>query len=356
MNTVDVVIPCYNYARFLNRCVASVLSQEAVDVRVLIIDDTSSDDTPLVGQALAASDPRVEFRRHTKNKGHIATYNEGLLEWARSDYSVLLSADDALTPGCLARAVSLMDDQPRLGMTYGLALIIDDESGHGDVSDHLSSEYRIVRGADFIQHCCEVGNPVPAPCAVVRTDLQKQIGGYRSDLPHSGDMEMWMRFAVHGDVGVFRAVQGFYRRHEGNMSNQYYTALLSDQKERLRACSELIQRWGADFPESTQWRESSAHRLALEALWLANRAFDAGDVQTSTACLAFAEETYPELRRSRDWKRFAMKRRLGLVLWHRLYPFVDVARRLRGRPSMPRQKSETFEPGDLTGWWPEVAC
>ena len=53
---------------------------QPVDVRVLIIDDASTDDTPEVAAALAAEDARVEFRRHAVNRGHIATYNEGL-EW-----------------------------------------------------------------------------------------------------------------------------------------------------------------------------------------------------------------------------------------------------------------------------------
>ena len=47
MSRVDVIVPCYNYGRFLRECVESVLSQP-VDVRVLIIDDASTDDTPQV--------------------------------------------------------------------------------------------------------------------------------------------------------------------------------------------------------------------------------------------------------------------------------------------------------------------
>src|SRR5271167_2052829 len=86
MGTVDVVVPCYNYARYLRDCVQSVLSQTGVAVRVLVIDDASPDNTLQVGQDLAASDPRVEFRRHAVNKGHIATYNEGLLDWSTAEY------------------------------------------------------------------------------------------------------------------------------------------------------------------------------------------------------------------------------------------------------------------------------
>src|SRR5689334_1546671 len=112
MSRVDVIIPCYNYARFLRGCVESALRQTGVDVRCLIIDDCSPDDTRAVGEALCAENPgRVEYRRHEKNQGHIATYNEGI-EWVSGDYVLLLSADDMLIQGALARATRLMDAHP----------------------------------------------------------------------------------------------------------------------------------------------------------------------------------------------------------------------------------------------------
>ena len=98
MASVSVVIPCYNYGHLLDDAVTSVLDdQEGIDVRVLIIDDASHDDSADVARKIADRDPRVEVIVHTANRGHIATYNEGLLEWADGDYSVLMSADDRLT-------------------------------------------------------------------------------------------------------------------------------------------------------------------------------------------------------------------------------------------------------------------
>ena len=73
MSRVDVIIPCYNYARYLRGCVESVLSQGGVDVRVLIIDDAVSGRHRCGRTRLAAEDNRVEFRRHEVNKRHIAT-------------------------------------------------------------------------------------------------------------------------------------------------------------------------------------------------------------------------------------------------------------------------------------------
>ena len=81
----------------------------------------SSDDTPAVGEQLAANDSRVIFRRHAVNLGHIKTFNEGVMDWARAQYSLLLSADDALAPGALARAVKVMDSHEDVGLSYGMA-------------------------------------------------------------------------------------------------------------------------------------------------------------------------------------------------------------------------------------------
>ena len=100
MSSVSVVIPCYNYGHFLRDAVSSALDdQEGIDVRVLIIDDASTDNSADVARQIAAEDPRVEVAVHRTNAGNLATYNEGLLAWADGDYTVLLSADDRLTPG-----------------------------------------------------------------------------------------------------------------------------------------------------------------------------------------------------------------------------------------------------------------
>ena len=105
MSRVDVVMPCYNYGKFLADCVAGALDdQPGTDVRVLIIDDASQDDSAEIAHKLAAADDRIDVIVHPVNRGHIATFNEGLLDWADGDYCILISADDKLAPGALGRA------------------------------------------------------------------------------------------------------------------------------------------------------------------------------------------------------------------------------------------------------------
>ena len=145
MSRVDVIIPCYRYGHFLRGCVESVLSQEGVDVRVLVLDDASPDHTAEVGEALAREDRRVTFRRHAANRGHIATYNEGLA-WATGDYTLLLSADDLLTPGALGRAVAVLEAHPEVVLAYGREIRTADP-----------------RPGEFVRlRVCDTGHGIPA--------------------------------------------------------------------------------------------------------------------------------------------------------------------------------------------------
>jgi hypothetical protein len=349
MSSVDVVVPCYNYARFLDACVGSILAQQEVNVRVLIIDDTSSDDTPAVAERLARSDPRVQFWRHALNRGHIATYNEGLLEWASAEYSVLLSADDMIAPGALARATSIMDEHREVVMTYGMAVVIVDDDSPGTPLTTPSDEYQIVSGSDFVSHCfLQTYNPVPTPTAVVRTACQHLIGGYKREYPHTGDLEMWMRFATEGSVAVVRAVQGYYRWHTSNMSKQYYGQPVGDLRELQQVCREFIHKHGERFTMSARWPEALSRGIAHRAVASASRAFNYGAHAECAAQLAFAEEAWPRIRFEPPWWRLATKRLLGESLWLQLQP---AANRLRGLP--PDQgPGAPFWRGLSQGWWP----
>jgi glycosyltransferase involved in cell wall biosynthesis len=347
MSSVDVVVPCYNYGRYLQQCINSVLDQEEVDVRVLIIDDCSSDNTREVGRRLARRDPRVEFRRHKMNKGHIATYNEGLLEWATADYSLLLSADDLLVPGALARAAGVMDRHPDSVLTYGFVYKFYEGEQLNAENTIQSDDFRIVPGARVLRYCCETGTPITqTAAAVVRTIVQHEIGGYRADLPHSGDMEMWMRFAVHGPVGVVRATQGFYRKHSNNMSDRYYNrSTLRDRRERLQALDVIFTHWRGRISDLDDLRRIAKKSFSNEAYWMAARSLDVGDAEGARECLAFAEEVFPELRGTWVCTKLRTKMMMGPILWRYVRSLID---QLRGSMDTPPPQEDRYE-----GWWPD---
>jgi glycosyltransferase involved in cell wall biosynthesis len=324
MSRVDVVIPCYNYGRYLRGCVASALDQPGVDVRVLVLDDASSDETPAVGAELARHDPRVEFRRHRANRGHIATYNEGLA-WSSGDYTLLLSADDLLTPGALVRAASVMDRRPDVVLTIGREIKTPDPRPE-EFTPPARYGCRVLTGPEFLESCCRViENPVSTPSAVVRTAAQHRVGGYRKELPHSGDMEMWLRLAAAGSVAVLDCEQAFYRTHPAAMSVGYRGV---PNLVQLRAAydSFFAAHRGA-LPDWDWLHRLSRRGLAREFFWLAYELFDRGDVSGCEESLRLARQTFPPLRHSRDWSRLRCKRLLGAGVWGRVRPLVRGLRR-----------------------------
>lgn len=97
---VTIIIPIYNAAEDLDRCVASVLRHTTGVARLLLIDDASPD--PAVSQVLARHAGRagVEIRRNPDNRGFTATCNIGLAAAGRDDV-VLLNSDTIVGPGWL---------------------------------------------------------------------------------------------------------------------------------------------------------------------------------------------------------------------------------------------------------------
>lgn len=306
---LDIVVPCYRYGCFLPQCVSSILSQSMTDFRVLIIDDASPDDSGAVAKALARSDPRVETVLHPVNQGHIATYNEGI-EWAASPYFLSLSADDFLAPGALQRAVDIMDARTDVVLTYGACIETHGgEPGAIPAPPADAADWIVRPGPDFIVETCDtVRNNVPTPTAIVRTEVQKAIGGYLPALYHSGDMEMWMRFAAHGSVAVTPFVQAFYRLHGNNMSAGVYRKVLEDYVQRQAAFDAFFANDGASVPEAAKLHRLAARRLGDAAFWTGVAQTARGNLGAGRELLDFAAKLNPD---TRFWPPFAYLGRLS---------------------------------------------
>ncbi len=344
MSSIDVVIPCYRYAQYLRACVQSVLDQEVDDLRILILDDDSPDDTPAVAEALIREDERISYRRHTANLGHIATFNEGIA-WTRADYMLLLSADDHLLPGALQRAMALMDTSTAMGLCIGQALELRADGSTRRLAMDVGpadAAAVVLGGTDFVRWIVRSGarNIVPSPTAVVRRSLLQRLGGYRADLPHAGDLEMWLRLAAHGTVGIVKAYQAVYRQHAASMSNAYYgDNILTDLQQRKTAFDAFVLTCGDAMPEADRLYAQLLQPLAREAVGYASEAFNDRRMDMSRRLLDFAAIVHPGVRDTPAWRLLACKKLMGHTISSALLPAVarlrSTTQRLRGRQSAP---------------------
>ncbi len=270
--TVTVVIPCYNYARYLPAAVASALSQQAADVDVIVVDDRSTDDSLAVARELADADARVRVIAHESNAGPVQTFNDGLAA-ARGEFLVRLDADDMLTPGSLRRALAVMQHFPSVGLAYGHPIHFIDGAlpAHRD----RATSWAIWPGRDWLAARCRSGyNAITSPEVLMRRSVVDVIGG-QMPLAHTHDMEMWLRIAAISDIGRVRgADQAYYRVHALSMQQTVHAGFLFDLVARNRAFQSVFEKEGASLPERDELYGLAKRALALTAIRRARRLCD----------------------------------------------------------------------------------
>jgi hypothetical protein len=305
---VTVVVPCYNYGHYLAGCVDSIVSQPGVETQVLIVDDASPDGSGEVADALAAEHANVRSVRHTTNRGHIATYNEGLAT-VDSDYVVLLSADDLLAPGALGRATALMEHNPSVGLVYGNPKTFADEAPPAARS---SSWWSTWKGDHWVEaQFRRAMSIVYSPEAVVRTSVHHEAGYYRPELPHSGDLELWLRIAAIADVGRVNGPDQAYRRvHPNSMMQTQYASVITDLVKRDDAYESFLASSGYSEAKAGALRSTVRRAMSAEAVGWAITLLDrlpetADDIAQA---LEFARQMDPNWESRRVGREFAARR------------------------------------------------
>ncbi|MGY1649749.1 glycosyltransferase family 2 protein [Geodermatophilus sp. SYSU D01119] len=313
---VSVVIPCYNYGHYLPDAVASALGQPGVEVDVLVVDDASPDGSVEVAHRLAAADPRVRVLAHPVNRGHIATYNDGLAE-VDGDHVVLLSADDLLAPGSLARAAALLEAHPDVAFTYGYAESFAEAPPPARTAVRSWSVWSGERWAYRLSR--HAHNVVVNPEVVMRGSIMDKLVGYDPALPHAADLDLWIRAAQLGSVGrVNGPHQAFYRAHGANMHLTDYGSLLYDLRERLTVFDAAFAPDGRS--DGSTRRLAARRALAREALRLAWRARLAGGgsgADTVEAFTDWARDTWPGVVRTPTWRAVTERREATPPEWER---------------------------------------
>jgi glycosyltransferase involved in cell wall biosynthesis len=327
MSSVGIVIPCYMYGHFLEECVQSVLDEQpGVEVRAVIIDNASTDDSAHVAGAIARRDARVDVIVHETNMGHIASINEGLEALADCDYLVILAADDMLTPGSLGRAVALLEEYPNVGFCYGHPLHFH-HPGSKPPARTIATGYTVWPGHWWLERRFREGTGcVSSPEVVMRTSVQRKVGGYDPTLPHTCDIAMWMRMAAYADVGYIRgADQAYFRRHGRNMSMTRFSSQLEDIRARRAAFESVITTCGDLLPNGGKDLDSIVHRrLARIALRFAYRAYDRKRTEKVPVdkLIQFAAETWPEYEQLPEYRSLRLRQSIGTKAMPYLQPLI----------------------------------
>ncbi len=193
---ITVVISCFNYGRFLGEAVSSALRQDGGEPRVIVVDDGSTD--PQTAEALDHLPPQVQVIRQP-NAGVAAARNTGLGR-VETPYAVVLDADDQLTENALGDLRGPLDEDPRLGFSFGTMRFFGDWEGALTMPDY--DPYGLL-----FRHT--IGST-----ALMRRQVFADIGGYDSSFGGYEDWDFWLGALRHGWRGRrIDAETVLYRRH-----------------------------------------------------------------------------------------------------------------------------------------------
>jgi len=184
--TISVIIPSYNRAHLIEKCINSVLKQTNQDFEIIVVDDGSTDETESVVKNL--NDKRICYVKHDSNKGVSNALNTGI-RLSKGEFISFLGSDDEWLPGKLEKELKAFENAgTRLGVVYsGLWQIGSNRKryvprkGIKKKDGHIHSELlngNFVHGLSLIKKSCF-----------------DKVGLFDENLPGLVDWELYLRIS-----------------------------------------------------------------------------------------------------------------------------------------------------------------
>jgi glycosyltransferase involved in cell wall biosynthesis len=212
---VSIVIPVYNHAAYLRKCLQSALAQDWPDLEVVVVDDASPD--PAVAEILESfrADPRLRLSRNPRNLGISETQNAAL-ENSTGGVIAFLDCDDYLAPNAISSCMRAWKDDT----VYLHTGRINVDENDGEVSRiHFLS---LPRKDYFAENLDAM---YATHLKVIRRDAFAKVGLFDPRFDSAQDYDMLMRIAFHYPSSAFVHVPGFlyFHRFHGEQATERHS-------------------------------------------------------------------------------------------------------------------------------------
>jgi glycosyltransferase involved in cell wall biosynthesis len=228
--SVAVIIPCHNNEKHIEEAVESVLPQLAERDRIIVIDDGSKDGTCRVLQPYVKEAGLLLYSQ--SNQGPGAARNTGIRK-ANGTYIAFLDADDILLSDSIKMRKRFLDRNPEVAMVFTdyhlkgpggnikpsrlneKALLLDFFS----YAIHTRSRTEAVFNHLFFRDYFKFSpHPICTITVMVRRDVLKRIGLFRTDVRVSEDRDLWLRIAKNYRIGYIDRSLSVYRRRSDSIT------------------------------------------------------------------------------------------------------------------------------------------
>jgi len=269
---VDVIIPAHNAGKFLAAAIDSALAQQGVPLRVIVVDDGSTDDTATIARSYGDSVLVVS----QANRGLAAARNRGIAE-STAPYLAPLDADDVWRSGKLARQVALLEAHPEAGLAFSDMIVFSgdfhvEEDGYLRATPEYADLERVALGDGAYRLPAEAGqavmryNFICPSASLLRRNALVGVGGFDEAFRVCEDIECWMRLLRTWPVVAIEERLVWYRRWSGSLSKESERMILGRLQigEKVLARPELYPAGAVSYFQAE--RAVSLQRLGRLAL------------------------------------------------------------------------------------------
>ncbi len=208
---ISVALPVYNGSRWLTEAIESVFRQTYHDFELLVVDDGSTDDTPRLLDVYTNRDKRIRVLRQN-HSGLVTALNRCVAE-ARGSFFARLDADDRLASRRLEAQIRFLRSNADFGLVGSWAHKID-------ANGRLLGKITPATSPELLSQQLMRVNPFLHSSIMMRTELVRRLGGYRSAFEAAEDYDLWLRVAEVSKVTNLPELLVEYRWHGEGVSHR----------------------------------------------------------------------------------------------------------------------------------------
>ena len=208
---ISVVVPTYNRAHTLERCLDSILKQSFAPFEILVVDDGSTDGTT---ELLKRYGDQIKTFK-IENSGVSKARNHAIKQ-AKGDWIALLDSDDEWLKVRLEKQVELLKHFPNLKLIHGEEIWIRNGKRVNQKKIHKKE------GGYIYQNCLPLCCISPS-ASLIKTETLKEFGYFNEEFPVCEDYDLWLKVTSKYEVGfISDPIINKYGGHEDQLSRKYF--------------------------------------------------------------------------------------------------------------------------------------
>ncbi|MEK3772666.1 glycosyltransferase [Paenibacillus sp. FSL R5-0887] len=283
---VSVIVPSYNYEKFIIQSLESIISQTYVNLELVIVDDFSKDNSVSLINGLISQESvkerfcgRIKFIKHEHNCGAHYSINEGI-NVSSGEFISILNADDLYDNNRFEVMMSEMISR-NARFAFTKICVIDGEGTQLDSQTEEAAKFIAVQNS--ISSFPTVGWSLIPHNAAISTgnmlfmrDLYHKVGGFRN-LKYCHDWDFILKCLLITEPLYISETNYYYRLHGNNsylqlndVVDREVKTVLGDfffkcrKKSMENALCPSPKNWGSDFM-------NHIHNMSLHKFWLFSR-------------------------------------------------------------------------------------